>query len=501
MNRFEDCDASLQRALGLIPPVPASAPRAIALAHASLSAMYVDDLERAQLIARQAVAVADEVDDPVARIHAHNAMAASLAGSSTRSEADEHIGIAVALCGPDVPCDVAMIAFNGYANECWRQTRLHDLITIASRAIEVARRSGVAGPRAGWLAMNLVGALVDSGRWDDAERTFEEVGDLLAGDALDASACIAQARIRRGGADAARAIVERLVEKLDSSEMLDRRVWPEQPNFYVATIIEWLAAVGERSRVVGYVDDLLAGRWGDPNQHAAEPVALAIRALADQLETEPAVARQGAVAGITQIAQHWVSILESLTGGGFSPLLEIRRELAQCELSRLTGHRTPEAWIHNAEQWAAASQPHGEAYSRWGAARALVDARPRASARELAKAQLVRGHEIANILGAGPLLSRISACWRDARLGRHPSIEPPRDERGTAHALLTPRETQILALVAQGRTNVQIANSLGISTKTASVHVSNILRKLGVTNRVEAAYLALRSDGDLVRAL
>jgi len=57
---------------------------------------------------------------------------------------------------------------------------------------------------------------------------------------------------------------------------------------------------------------------------------------------------------------------------------------------------------------------------------------------------------------------------------------------------LTARETEVLRLVADGRSNSQIAEVLFISRKTASVHVSNILAKLGVSTRVEAAALAHR---------
>jgi DNA-binding CsgD family transcriptional regulator len=57
---------------------------------------------------------------------------------------------------------------------------------------------------------------------------------------------------------------------------------------------------------------------------------------------------------------------------------------------------------------------------------------------------------------------------------------------------LTPREFDVLALLAGGRSNGQIGKELFISTKTASTHVSNIIRKLGVTNRVEAATIAVR---------
>ena len=57
---------------------------------------------------------------------------------------------------------------------------------------------------------------------------------------------------------------------------------------------------------------------------------------------------------------------------------------------------------------------------------------------------------------------------------------------------LTPRETEVLALVAHGLTNREIADELVISVKTASVHVSHILRKLDAPNRLEAAAIAHR---------
>jgi DNA-binding CsgD family transcriptional regulator len=57
---------------------------------------------------------------------------------------------------------------------------------------------------------------------------------------------------------------------------------------------------------------------------------------------------------------------------------------------------------------------------------------------------------------------------------------------------LTPREREVLALLAGGRTNREIAATLFISDKTASVHVTNIKEKLGARSRVEVAALAIR---------
>ena len=68
---------------------------------------------------------------------------------------------------------------------------------------------------------------------------------------------------------------------------------------------------------------------------------------------------------------------------------------------------------------------------------------------------------------------------------------PARAEAGGTDAL-TPRETEILTLVAAGRSNGEIGKQLFISAKTVSVHVSNILAKLGASGRTEAAAIARR---------
>jgi DNA-binding NarL/FixJ family response regulator len=72
-------------------------------------------------------------------------------------------------------------------------------------------------------------------------------------------------------------------------------------------------------------------------------------------------------------------------------------------------------------------------------------------------------------------------------------LRPEADQDRLGDALgLTSREREVLSLLARGYSNGQIANELFISTKTASVHVSNLIRKLQVSNRIEVAAFAER---------
>jgi DNA-binding NarL/FixJ family response regulator len=103
---------------------------------------------------------------------------------------------------------------------------------------------------------------------------------------------------------------------------------------------------------------------------------------------------------------------------------------------------------------------------------------------------LREAHRLASQLGAAPLLARLETMARRlrARLVTGEGGETMRPE--TPYGL-TRREREVLAAVAAGRTNRQIADELFISESTAGVHVSNILGKLGVSTRTEAARVAI----------
>jgi DNA-binding CsgD family transcriptional regulator len=147
------------------------------------------------------------------------------------------------------------------------------------------------------------------------------------------------------------------------------------------------------------------------------------------------------------------------------------------------------AWDASAQAWDRLDQPYDLARALLHAAEAALDKGDRDGAAE----RLARAAPLADQLGAGPLRERIGSLARRARLGL-PS--GPAGERALGIAGLTAREAEVLRLVAAGRSNRDIAAELFISAKTASVHVSNILAKLGVASRTEAAAIAHRAGLD-----
>jgi DNA-binding CsgD family transcriptional regulator len=151
--------------------------------------------------------------------------------------------------------------------------------------------------------------------------------------------------------------------------------------------------------------------------------------------------------------------------------------------------------VSDADAWAEAVARWHDLGDRWAMAVALVreaEASAVAGAADRAASSLRQAHAIASELDARPLLAEIDAVSSRTRV----SIEAPTrialDESSAVRLGLTPREAEVLALVAAGRTNRQIGEELYVSEKTASVHVSNILRKLGVNSRVDAAAVAQR---------
>jgi len=152
--------------------------------------------------------------------------------------------------------------------------------------------------------------------------------------------------------------------------------------------------------------------------------------------------------------------------------------LTEAELSRARGEVAPELWREALLRIREMTYAEHELYAQLRLAEALAAGSETADA----EVELVPAYQRARSLGAMPLVEEMETLARRARL-KLPAMAPIAAdvERG-----LTGREREVLVLVAQGRTNREIGENLFISEKTASVHVSNIMAKLGAANRTEA---------------
>jgi len=169
---------------------------------------------------------------------------------------------------------------------------------------------------------------------------------------------------------------------------------------------------------------------------------------------------------------------------------EGRGWLARCEAeyARLTGANSPDRWERVLAEFGP-GYVYEIARTQWRLAEALAEAGRRDEAAAVWRA----ARDTAVRLRAAPLSAALDDLARRARLdhgnrgghGQGPVAARP-------FASLTDRELEVLRLLARGMSNREIGAELFITTKTASVHVSNILGKLGAASRTEAAAIAYR---------
>jgi DNA-binding CsgD family transcriptional regulator len=162
------------------------------------------------------------------------------------------------------------------------------------------------------------------------------------------------------------------------------------------------------------------------------------------------------------------------------------------DLARARGRSDPALWAKAAREWESIDRSYLAALMRWREAEAHVEAGDRAGAAEPARVAL----ETADRLGAKWLTGEVSALRDRARLDLDAESDAGESANGDGAGAdpfgLTARERQVLALIAEGATNRQIGTALFMAEKTASVHVSRILAKLGVRSRTQAAAVAHR---------
>jgi DNA-binding CsgD family transcriptional regulator len=257
---------------------------------------------------------------------------------------------------------------------------------------------------------------------------------------------------------------------------------------------------------------LWAGRPGDALRETQRALALfrtpdltifsgrlltaGMRACADLAEQARARRDQPGYADAVAAADALATWVEQMGGAPFAghpwvAAIPAERATWDAERTRLTGASDPAAWSAAAGAWQDLRCPHRAGYAWWRQAQAELDAgHPVATAAATLRAAAAAAD------GHAPLRAQVRLLAERARIPlQSPAAASEAPPSVPARALygLTGRELAVLRLLAAGRTNAQIAAELYISPSTASVHVSSILRKLGVSSRVQAATIAERA--------
>ena len=364
---------------------------------------------------------------------------------------------------------------------------------VASRGFDAARRAGLEAWRvASVLAGNAADALLAVGRTAEAAALIDP---LTTGppdrDHWLVHVLRAEIDLRRGDTDAAAgrwrlinafpAIIKGIDSAYDSvPTAAEASLWAGCPDDALDHVQRVLPLAKTSDLTIFYGRLLVAG----------------MRACADLAERARA-RRDGPGAAVAAAAADGLATwLQQIGGAPFANHLFVATVPAEraswdAERTRLAGPSDPKAWAVAAKAWQDLGCPHRAAYAWWRQAQAQLDA-----GQPIAEAAVVLRAAAAAADGHAPLLAAIRALAERARIALQlPATAAPASPVAQVPAPygLTGRELAVLRLLAAGRTNAQIGTELYISPKTAGVHVSNILRKLGASGRVQAAALAERA--------
>jgi DNA-binding CsgD family transcriptional regulator len=250
-------------------------------------------------------------------------------------------------------------------------------------------------------------------------------------------------------------------------------------------------------------------RWTDADEAVRRGLALAASSHAAQIRSwlcAKGMRAQAELSALARARRNAQAVTARL--GQADTLLQIARDahprasavtpnaagwlgLVVAEHARVRDPGTPRPWSEAAATWSELQRTPAVAYCRWREAEALI---ANGGSRSEAGRHLREAHSIALELGARPLLHELELLARRSRMDlTMPNLEHKPERQRLEDVLgLTPREVEVLDLIARGCTNREIASALVISVKTADVHVSHILRKLDASNRSEAAAIAHR---------
>jgi DNA-binding CsgD family transcriptional regulator/tetratricopeptide (TPR) repeat protein len=473
-----------EQALRLVPSDPPSAERARVLAGYAQILMLGGETTAAHRLASEAVEMAVRVGAREAEGHARNTLGTCLVPMGQTEAGLGELRVAMAIAEELASVEDIGRALVNLCHSLAYVGHWDELLEVGEPGLAFAQRTGIDRTYGVFIEDNLIDGLLALGRWDEAVAREASVRVRAEGVWSHLFAPVLAAD--RGDFELAHRTDNLLIQMGDAASLQGLpdvvvglaalAIWEGRPGDVAAMVDEVLDRLPEEMQRGRGGELLWRGTW------AAADVALAAASRSDQALVAASVAR--VERDLARLASFTAGPSSSLVVG--SGLLPMYRALAAAEAGRAVMEDRPEQWQEAVEVADARRMAFASAYGRFRQAESLVRT---GGSRPDAAALLADADRRAESLGARPLSEAIADFGRRARLST-PSPTP--DGPTGILADLSPREREVLALVAAGRTNRQIAEELYISPKTASVHVSNILSKLGVSSRGEAAAVANR---------
>jgi DNA-binding CsgD family transcriptional regulator/tetratricopeptide (TPR) repeat protein len=425
--------------------------------------------------------------------------------------------------------------------------RREEAVAVAYEGIEAARAVGMDAVYGNFLRGNAAESLYRLGRWQEAaafSRTaleWDPSGVTIVNPALS----LATVAIETAADERASRLLGRLLVELETIR---------DPQFSVSTYLAaaslaaWRGDFPDALRAADRAWEEI--RDNEDWVMVARVAALWAEVAAVAASQTGQRRRSTMAASLRRQATSVVGAASAAVGNaGVNGSLGSRREAdallatARAYVARLEGGDRPATWSKLAATWSAAGDPYQVARARRREAESALVGSDARAARVVARPALLAAAEAAARLGAMPLLRELHELAARALIPvRDLPPLPAADESGATGATataaarsadvaaragesdagsdgaptlprltlvpgfaapgagaaerdsfgLSPRERDVLALIAKGRTNREIGTELFISERTVGVHVGRVLAKLAVSGRVEAAAVAIR---------
>jgi DNA-binding CsgD family transcriptional regulator/tetratricopeptide (TPR) repeat protein len=528
--------AALRKAADVMPHEP-SIERARVLALLAQERMIAAAFRDAEKVAREALDVAALVGDEAEpeAIHALTTLAVARSYGDQPETAEPLLREALARASAAGLIDEAMRASANLTFLLELLGRPAEAVDEAYRGIAEAREADLGAVYGNLLGGNVAGVLVVMGRWAEGRELLLRAIDWSPSGSAAVNALVNLANLEieaEAGEEATRLLGRVLVELETGGD--DQLAVPAYQA--TAAMALWSGDLADARR---------AAERGWARLKGSEDWVLIARMASTSMEVESAIVaealekrRIGDVAASRERASRIMAEAESVVARARAENPEARSDEPEASLAtgrafhaRLLGRDDPAHWAELAARWLALGQPYRVAMARWRQAEAIMSGAVAGPDGARTDARLVRGEAreplfeavaIALQLHARPLLRELRELAGRALISLPPAVDalleeapapaeqlppaasPPIAEAqalggtgraggmGTDTFGLSKRELEVLALIAQGRTNREIGDRLFISQKTVGVHVGNILAKLGVSGRVEAAAVAIR---------